>query len=171
MSLKRRLTPGLTLYRDQTFPICLSRKGSYRHEAVIGVGGNIGDVRRRFAHLFTYLRRLKGTQIQATGPILKNPPFGYVEQDDFYNTVIVLSTSMGPRALLGLMQRIEAKYGRRRSFANAPRTLDLDIIFFDDRVIDTPDLVIPHPHWQERQSVVIPLQGVVRCSKSLGKTR
>lgn len=166
MPLKRHLSPGLTLYRDRQFPMCAASRNCYRHEAVIGVGGNVGDVRRRFTHLLAYLHHRKGIEVRATGPILKNPPFGYLEQDDFYNTVIVLSISMQPRALLRFLLHTERMFGRKRSFANAPRTLDLDILFYDDRVIERADLVIPHPHWHERESVFIPLQGIVRCSNS-----
>jgi len=164
MPLRRRLSAGLTLYKERDLPMCSVIRSRLRYEVVIGAGGNIGDVRRRFHHLLVYMRRRKGMDVMATGTILKNPPFGYLEQDDFYNTVIRLSTSMQPRRFLRAMLHIEKQFGRKRSFANAPRTLDLDIIFFDGRVIDTKELVIPHPHWYKRESVVIPLQGIVRCS-------
>ena len=114
-------------------------------------------MQRRFHHLFVYLQRERRVQLLATGPVLKNPPFGYHEQDDFYNSVMLLSTSMQPKAFLCFLQKVEKRFGRTRGFANAPRTLDLDILFFDERAIGKPDLVIPHPHWHERQSVVIPL--------------
>ena len=89
--------------------------------------------------------------------ILKNPPFGFENQDDFFNSIIVLQVNMQPRALLDYLMRLEKKFGRRRSFANAPRTLDLDIIFFDNRVIKTDRLTIPHVDYSNRESVVIPL--------------
>lgn len=164
MPLQRKLSPELTLYKDKEFPWCASSRSPLPYRATIGLGGNIGDVRRRFHHLFFHFSKIKGIDIQATGPILKNPPFGYREQDDFYNTVMVLSTSMQPGALLRFLLRLEKRFGRRRTFANAPRTLDLDILFFDNRVIARPELVIPHPHWHVRQSVVIPLRGIARCS-------
>jgi 2-amino-4-hydroxy-6-hydroxymethyldihydropteridine diphosphokinase len=104
------------------------------------------------------LQRQKNITVLHTGPILKNPPFGYTEQDDFFNSVIEVSTSMQPRELLGFLLRVEKHFGRKRSFANAPRTLDLDLIFFDDVRMNTPTLTLPHPHWQERESVLIPLQ-------------
>lgn len=164
MPLQRKLSPKLTLYQDKCFPWCAPSRSSLPFKVTIGVGGNIGDVRRRFHHLFIHLNKIKGIDIQATGPILKNPPFGYMEQDDFYNTVMVLSTSMQPGVLLRFLLRLEKRFGRRRTFANAPRTLDLDILFFDNRVVEKPGLVIPHPHWHDRQSVVIPLQAMARCS-------
>ncbi|MEA3372199.1 MAG: 2-amino-4-hydroxy-6-hydroxymethyldihydropteridine diphosphokinase [Campylobacterota bacterium] len=157
MALKRELNAQLTLYMDESFPSTGFGQQSLRYEAVVGIGGNVGDVRRRFRHLLVRLQREAGVRLLATGPILKNPPFGYLEQDDFYNSVLLLSTSMQPRAFLRFLLRLEKKFGRRRSFANAPRTLDLDILFFDDRVIQKPDLIVPHPHWHKRESVVIPL--------------
>ncbi len=65
---------------------------------------------------------------------------------------------MRPRELLEFLLRTEKRFGRRRSFANAPRTLDLDLIFFDRVKMKTPRLTLPHPHWAERESVLIPLQ-------------
>jgi len=65
---------------------------------------------------------------------------------------------MNPRELLAFLLRVEKHFGRKRSFANAPRTLDLDLIFFDDVRMETARLTLPHPHWHERESVLIPLQ-------------
>ena len=157
MPLKRVLTPELTLFREARFPYKNRRPDSYRYRAVVGAGGNLGDVRRRFRHLFNVFARDRRVGVLRTGPILKNPPFGFLEQEDFYNTVMELSTSMQPKQLLRYLLGVEKRFGRKRSFANAPRTLDLDILFFDGRVIDKEDLKVPHPHWHERQSVVIPL--------------
>lgn len=96
-------------------------------------------------------------QVLKSGFILKNPPFGYLEQEDFYNSVIVVGTSMQPKELLAYLHRVEKYFSRKRTFKNAPRTLDLDILFFDNRTIHTPRLTIPHPNWRERESVVLPL--------------
>ena len=126
----------------------------------IGVGGNLGDVKRRFEHLFVDLKRDKRVEVIETSLILKNPPFGFIDQDDFFNSIIVLETNMQPSVFLDYLMRLEKKFGRARSFANAPRTLDLDIIFFDKRVIQTDKLTIPHAHWSERESVMIPLSGI-----------
>ena len=91
---------------------------------------------------------------------MKNPPFGFTEQEDFLNTTIVIKTSMNARIFLEYLMRLEKKFGRKRSFSNAPRTLDLDIIFFDNLVMDTDKLTLPHPAWMERESVLIPLSGL-----------
>jgi len=94
------------------------------------------------------------------GVIVCNPPFGYTQQPDFYNTFIEIATSMPPRRLLRLLWKIEKHFGRKRSFANAPRTLDLDMIFFDNRLMNTKELILPHPGWKKRLSVLIPLRSL-----------
>ncbi len=157
MALKRVAGEGLTLYRNTHFPARIKRHSPYRYRAVIGIGGNVGDVRRRFERLSVALQRAQGVDVMRTGPVLKNPPFGFLDQSDFFNSVIEIATSMQPQRFLRFMLETERRFGRRRSFPNAPRTLDLDVLFFDGRVIDTPTLKVPHPHWHERESVVIPL--------------
>ena len=158
MGLVRKLSSTLTLYREADFPASYKTATHFRHRAIIGIGGNVGDVKRRFNHLLIYLKSLPNITVLHTAPILQNPPFGYTEQEDFLNSVIEVSTSMRPRELLEFLLRAEKRFGRRRSFANAPRTLDLDLIFFDKVKMSTPRLTLPHPHWQERESVLIPLK-------------
>lgn len=153
---RRRLSDRLTLIRTRRFPQKNALSG-HPFNVTIGIGGNLGDVGRRFAHLLAYLQRDRRVHVAATGPILINPPFGFTEQADFLNSVIVLQTGLQPRELMRYLLRVERRFGRVRTFANAPRTLDLDILFFDDRRISRHDLVIPHPHWQTRESVLIPL--------------
>ena len=157
MGIVRELSPGLRLFIEEGFPASYKASSNFRHRAIIGIGGNVGDVKRRFQHLRHYLNRQKNIEILHTAPILQNPPFGYTDQDDFLNSVIEVATSMGPKELLGFLLRTEKRFGRKRSFPNAPRTLDLDLIFFDDVRMSTTKLTLPHPHWQERESVLIPL--------------
>jgi len=156
----RKLGKNLRSFYSLHFPFSVKSKTRLPYEVTLGIGGNIGDVRRRFEHLFFYLKREKNIELLRTSLILKNPPFGYTEQDDFFNSIIVLKTAMQPIEFLRYIHRVEKKFGRRRSFANAPRTLDLDIIFFDNRQIKTDELTIPHAEWFKRESVVIPLAGV-----------
>ena len=164
MALCRPLDERHTIFIEPNFPKRYTPKKGYRYRAGLGVGGNIGDVRRRMNHLWVYLHRLSRLEVIQSGVILRNPPFGYREQGDFDNTVIEIATSLQPRALLRLIWRIEKRFGRRRSFANAPRTLDLDILFFEKRFIRTKELSIPHPHWRERVSVIIPLGSLAQKS-------
>ena len=95
--------------------------------------------------------------IVKSSPILKNPPFGFLDQNDFYNSVIVLKTNLSPRGVLKFLLYTERRFKRERFFKNSPRTLDLDIIFYDDKKFRSRDLTIPHPQWDRRNSVLIPL--------------
>ncbi|MDD2357400.1 MAG: 2-amino-4-hydroxy-6-hydroxymethyldihydropteridine diphosphokinase [Thiovulaceae bacterium] len=160
MIKKRVLSESLTLITTTRFAYKKIQSSTHRYQATIGIGGNVGDVLRRFHHLFFTLQADKRVEILQTAPILKNPPFGYIDQDDFLNSVIVLATSMQPKVFLDFLMRLEKRFSRKRSFANAPRTLDLDILFFDNRVIDTLSLKVPHPHWMKRESVLIPLSSM-----------
>lgn len=157
MYLKRKLNNSLSTFKGLHFGSTCRAKTIKRYDVTVGIGGNLGDVKRRFEHLFIYLKKDKRVELIQTSLILKNPPFGYVNQDDFFNSIIILRTSMQPVTFLAYLMRLEKKFSRKRSFANAPRTLDLDIIFFDNRVINLPSLKIPHPEWFKRESVLIPL--------------
>ena len=162
MYIKRKLSESLESYSSLRFGCTLKSKKRFFHQATVGIGGNLGDVKRRFEHLFFALKREKRVELIKTSLILKNPPFGYLAQDDFFNSIMIIDTSMQAKEFLRFLQRVEKKFGRKRSFANAPRTLDLDIIFFDKQVLNTPTLTLPHPEWYKRESVLIPLGGLKR---------
>jgi len=160
MYVKRKLDKSLITFKGLRFGYRTKKRSSHRYRVTVGIGGNVGDVKRRFEHLFVYLKRDRRVELTQTSLILKNPPFGFVNQDDFFNSIIVLQVSMQPMVFLDYLMRLEKKFARRRSFANAPRTLDLDIIFFNNRVVNKPKLQIPHPEWFKRESVVIPLRDI-----------
>ena len=160
MYIKRSLTNKLSVYKSLCFPYVSKNNSSHRYQATVGIGGNVGDVKRRFERLFVAIQKDKRVSLVQTSLILKNPPFGYIDQDDFFNSIIVIKTSMNAKAFLDYLLRLEKNFGRKRSFANAPRTLDLDIIFFDNLVMNTEKLTLPHPSWFKRESVVIPLSGI-----------
>ena len=160
MYIKRRLNKNLQIFKSLHFGCSKKSTTLHRFTATIGIGGNVGDVKRRFEHLFIFFKKDKRVELVKTSLILKNPPFGYEDQNDFFNSVIILKTSMKAKSFLDYLLRVEKKFARKRSFANAPRTLDLDIIFFDNIVINTPKLQIPHKSWFKRNSVVIPLMDI-----------
>ena len=160
MYVKCKLNESLTTFKGLHFGYKTRKLSTHRYRVTIGVGGNIGDLKRRFEHLFYYLKRDIRVELLQTSSILKNPPFGFAEQNDFFNFVMVLQVSMQPMQFLDYLMRLEKKFRRKRSFANAPRTLDLDIIFFDNRVLNNSKLQIPHAKWFERDSVTIPLMDV-----------
>lgn len=154
--LKKLLNDSLVVIKRDLFPT-VYKPSSKRYSVTLGVGGNIGDLVRRLERLSVFLQKSKLCDLVQTGPILKNPPFGYLDQKDFHNSVMLVKTNLQPKAFLKYVLEVERKFGRRRSFENAPRTLDIDIIFYEDRKVDTKTLTLPHPHWQERESVVIPM--------------
>ena len=158
MYITRRLNKTLKLYKSSCFPYTTKTLSKHhRYQTTVGIGGNLGDVRKRFQHLFYEIQRDKRVELVRTSLILKNPPFGYTEQDDFFNSIMILKTSMNAKDFLRYLQGLEKKFGRKRSFPNAPRTLDLDIIFFNNLVINTENLTVPHPEYSKRESVIIPL--------------
>ncbi|SFZ98088.1 2-amino-4-hydroxy-6-hydroxymethyldihydropteridinepyrophosphokinase [hydrothermal vent metagenome] len=155
--LKRKLNKDNSLLITEHYPSVLRSSKIYKHRALLGIGGNIGDTIRRFAHLFIYFKKSKFLQIIESAPILKNPPFGYLEQGDFYNSLLLIETNLSPSNLLKYMLRVEKLYGRKRLFKDGPRTLDIDIIFYENVKMQSKTLTLPHPSWMERSSVLIPL--------------
>ena len=155
--MKKKLSDKLTLYKTSIFPTYSKKKSNKKYLVTIGIGGNIGDVEKRFNKLFLSLKENTKFDVLMTSALLLNPPFGYLNQNDFLNGIISLKTNLGPNEFLKYMQRLENRFGRKRSFQDAPRTLDIDIIFFDNKKINTKKLIVPHKDWANRESVIIPL--------------
>jgi len=155
--MKKKLDQNNILIAQKNYPYLLKEKSKKPFQAILGIGGNIGDVPRRFNHLFYYLKKSPFVDIVETSPILRNPPFGYLEQDDFHNALIIVKTCLRPKALLRYILHIEKKFGRRRSFPDAPRTLDIDMIFYEKVEMSSKELTLPHPFWASRTSVIVPL--------------
>jgi 2-amino-4-hydroxy-6-hydroxymethyldihydropteridine diphosphokinase len=121
----------------------------------IGLGSNLGD---RMMTLRTAIQRLEALgRIAGVSSLYETEPVGYLEQPPFLNAVVALETALTPVALLGALLGIERDLGRVRSFPNAPRTLDLDLLLVDDVILDTPELTLPHPRLHERAFVLVPL--------------
>ena len=164
MLKRKELDKRNTLISTLYFPYNTSTQGGKR--ALLGIGGNIGDVVRRFEHLFIFFKRSSYLNVLETAPILKNPPFGYTEQGDFYNSLLLVETQLTAKMLLRYVLRVERLFGRKRSFKDAPRTLDIDIIFYENVKMDTQELTLPHPGWKDRSSVLIPLKYLSRQRRS-----
>lgn len=124
---------------------------------LLGVGGNIGDSVRLFHRLFYFFKKSSLLNILESSIILKNPPFGYLNQSYFYNTTFLISTKLSPKELLTYILRVEIYFGRVREFQDGPRTLDIDIILYNNISIKSSKLTIPHPKYKERDSVQIPM--------------
>jgi len=131
------------------------------HTAFIGMGGNLaswdGSAEATLAAAALRLESLG--RVTCRSSLYSTEPVGFAEQPRFVNAVVALETELEPRALLKGLMALEQEFGRDRSagIANGPRTLDLDILFFDDLKISEPDLEIPHPRLAERAFVLVPL--------------
>lgn len=130
-----------------------------KNKVLLGIGGNLGDCRRRFFHLFKQIQKDPRFCILSTSPIYINPPFGYLEQNDFYNATIQLATNQSVVEVFGMIFYWERRFNRprKRAFVNSPRTLDIDLLWFNQIKINYPYLCIPHKEWERRESVLIPL--------------
>lgn len=137
--------------------------------AVIALGANLGD---REATLREALRRLEsaGMRLLRTSRFIETAPVGYVSQPDFLNAVAALEipASVSPEQLLALLLETEKSLGRKRPFPNAPRTCDLDLIFFESEQRDAKEFILPHPRWRERAFVVVPLHDILEQAASDG---
>lgn len=130
-----------------------------RAEALLGLGSNLGDRRRNLADA---VRRLTGVvEALAISSVYRSQPVGFADQPDFLNLVLLARTPLGPYELLDRLQEIEHVLGRERTFPNAPRTIDLDILAYDDAVIRSDRLTIPHPRLHSRGFVLHPLAEIV----------
>ena len=163
--MQKRSGKDSTLFFSKNFPRVISSFSTKKFEVTVGIGGNIGNVLNRFDKLFIALSKDSRFDIMKTSAILKNPPFGYEDQDDFYNGIIILRTDLTPFESLHAFQGYEKRFKRKRSFKDAPRTLDIDIIFISlrnkDLSLKSKKLTVPHPDWFKRESVIIPLEYVV----------
>lgn len=142
------------------FPCVLKRQKQFANDVLLGIGGNLGDCVRRFEAFFARVRSDSRFCILSTSPIYRNPAFGYAHQPDFYNATMQISTQCGMIEIFRMIFYWERCFGRgrKREFRNAPRTLDVDLIFFNDMRLKRPYLQIPHVAWQERESVLLPLE-------------
>lgn len=122
----------------------------------IAIGSNLGDREENIIDAINLLIA-NGVDVKNISSIIETKPYGNVKQPDFLNCVVDAYTALPPRMLLETLKAIEKQLGRTRTIHWGPRTIDLDIIFYDELVIDTPDLKIPHPDMQNRLFVLEPL--------------
>jgi 2-amino-4-hydroxy-6-hydroxymethyldihydropteridine diphosphokinase len=123
----------------------------------VGLGSNLEGPRERVLAAFDELAGLPDTRLVRRSGLYRSAPIGHEAQPDFVNAVARLETGLAPPRLLEALQRIESRHGRERSFPGAPRTLDLDLLLYDDAVIASPMLTLPHPRMHERAFVLRPL--------------
>ena len=139
--------------------------------ATIGLGANLNDPAGQVEYALAELDRLPGTRLIARSSLYASAPVGYVDQPDFINAVAQVETDLAPRALLVALLDIEHRHGRERSFRNAPRTLDLDLLLYGDAHFHEEGLTLPHPRMHERGFVLLPLLEIAPDATIPGRGR
>ena len=127
------------------------------HTAFVGLGSNLDGPRNQVLRALQALDGLPQTRVVARSSLYRSAPVGHLEQPDFINAVAKLETALNPRALLDALLGLERERGRTREFRNAPRTLDLDVLLYDDSRYHEHGLTIPHPQMHLRAFVLRPL--------------
>ena len=139
--------------------------------ALIALGGNVGEVRATFQKAIANICGMTQGALLARSSDYATPPWGDEQQARFVNACIDIETSLDPHALLFTLHKIEKKFGRDRLSETrwGPRTLDLDLIAYDDVSIDQPELTLPHPRLFERAFVLVPLTEIVPDRRIAGR--
>ena len=139
---------------------------------LIALGGNVGDVRTTFVKAIANICGMTQAVLVARSTDYATPPWGDEQQEPFINACIEIETPLDPHALLFTLHKIEKKFGRDRANERrwGPRTLDLDIIAYDDVRLDKPELTLPHPRMFERAFVLVPLSEIAPDRPIAGQT-
>ena len=128
------------------------------HIVYLALGSNVGN---RLANLKAAINSLPPQmEVKAKSKVYETPPWGYANQEKFLNQVLKVDTYLDPEPLLKHLKRLEVALGREVSFQNGPRLIDIDILFYDDLVLESPTVVIPHPRLHERGFVLMPLMDI-----------
>ena len=133
--------------------------------AFLGFGSNIGERERILAEAVARLREHPSIRVSAVAPLYETEPVGVTDQPAFLNTVCRITTSLDPEALLEATLDIERELGRVRTIRWGPRTIDIDVLLYDNQEIRTPALTVPHPRLMERAFVLVPLLDVMEESE------
>ena len=121
----------------------------------LGLGANLGNRHQNMSRAIDMMSN--SVDVRRISSCYETEPLGYARQPRFLNAVCEAATTLPPDELLAFLKEIECRLGRRPGFANAPRPMDIDILFYGDRVMRSPDLIIPHPRIEERGFVLVPL--------------
>lgn len=137
--------------------------------AYVGLGANLGEPRRQLQAALAALAALPRTRLLRASSFYRSAPVGYADQPDFVNAVAAVDTELAADGLLDGLQAIEQRQGRERTFANAPRTLDLDLLLYGEARIATASLTVPHPRMHERAFVLKPLAEIAPDARIPGR--
>lgn len=128
----------------------------------IGIGSNLGNRQQNIDKAVQELKASIGIEVKRISPIYETEPAGGPKQGKYLNGVIEIEANVTPEKLLDILLNIENKLGRQRTVRNGPRVIDLDILLYGDKKIDSPCLKIPHPRMKERDFVMMPLNELLR---------
>lgn len=136
----------------------------------LGLGSNLGDRSGNLRRAMELLGRVLA--MGRVSSLYETEPWGYPEQPPFLNAALCATTQLSPLALLGLAQEVERRLGRTPTFRYGPRTVDIDILFYGDSVLESPRLTVPHPLLAQRAFVLVPLAEIAPTLRhpKLGKT-
>jgi 2-amino-4-hydroxy-6-hydroxymethyldihydropteridine diphosphokinase len=126
------------------------------HHVVLSLGANLGDPLSALTSALESLAQAEGVEVLATSSFYGTAPIGGPDQPDYINAVAVVETTLAPMAILALAHQIEADHDRVRQERWGPRTLDIDLVVYDDVVSEDPTLTIPHPRAHQRAFVLVP---------------
>ena len=125
--------------------------------ALIALGGNLDHPARRLPRAMAELDHLPRTQLLRVSSLYRSAPVGHADQPDFINAAALVETALSPADLMAELLALETRHGRRRTLQNGPRSLDLDLLLYDDRVLDDSFVTLPHPRMHQRAFVLTPL--------------
>ncbi|MBQ7741068.1 MAG: 2-amino-4-hydroxy-6-hydroxymethyldihydropteridine diphosphokinase [Eubacterium sp.] len=135
---------------------------------IIGIGTNIGNKKENIEKAINAFDLVPNCKVLRRSSIYQTEPVGYAEQEDFYNAVFEIESSLNPNEILGVCLGIEAGFGRVREIKNGPRILDLDLILAENETQNSENLILPHPRFKERRFVLIPLLELFESGTAYG---
>lgn len=124
---------------------------------VLGLGTNMGERIENLKNAVDALNHIPQTAVQRLSAVYETSPVGYARQQDFYNCAVLCESALEPHEMLGVCLGIESGLGRVRNFKNGPRIIDIDLLLAEEKIIKTPNLIVPHPHIRERLFVLLPM--------------
>ena len=140
-----------------------------KRQAVLSLGANLGDRLGNLRRAVQGLDTLLGTRVQAVSPLYETEPFDVPDrQQNYFNCCVLVQTGLQPQTLLGACLGIEAALGKVRTFRNAARLIDIDLLLYEGERMQTPDLILPHPRMMERAFVLVPLRDLFPNGTAMG---
>lgn len=130
---------------------------------LLGLGSNIGDRKQNILLAIDKLQSHEAIAIKKISPLYETEPFGFKEQAAFLNAVLEITTELSPEALLRFCQQVEMELGRERKMHWGPRTIDIDLLIFDQITLKTKELILPHPYLADRRFVLVPMAQITNA--------